>query len=549
MLQERSSPIEGTPKSASPRDDVTLPNFPPIPLRRETYQNWCGTVTVEDVWTCEPRSTGEAVAIANWARAHNFRLRAGGRKHTFSPLVLTDGGESRPVLLVDTTRHLTWMHIAATRPAAARVGAGATIDALLTFLESHGYGLSSTTGAGDLAVGGVLAVGAHGTGIPLAAQPSRAGHMFGSLSNLVLSLTAVVWDEPSNQYVARTFERSDEDCAAFLVHLGRAFITEVTLRVGANLHLRCESDVTIPAGRVFAPPGTRSQDTAAALAERCGRLEMIWFPYTDHTWVKTWTVQTTRPSCSRPVTTPYNYPFADNLPKPICDLISRATTGAPECAPELCKLQYLNVVQGLGVSLSADISGASKNVLLYTRPTTLRYTVTGYAVSTSRANLQRVIHEFMAFVQQRLRHEQERGRYPLNGPMEIRVTGLDITEEVGPAACAPTLSPIAPDPAHPAWDVAVWFNLLSFRGTPYAGDFFRDVEGFTFANYRAPYAMARVEWSKGWAQTRSGPWTSQAALASTVPSTFGDSWGRAKATLNKHDPHRLFTNDFLDRLL
>jgi hypothetical protein len=65
---------------------------------------------------------------------------------------------------------------------------------------------------------------------PGVGEPRLPGQTYGSLSNLILSLTAVVWNSAQSQYVLKTFQRSDPDIRPFLAHLGRAFITQVTLR-------------------------------------------------------------------------------------------------------------------------------------------------------------------------------------------------------------------------------------------------------------------------------------------------------------------------------
>jgi hypothetical protein len=72
--------------------------------------------------------------------------------------------------------------------------------------------------------------------------------------NLILSLTAVVWDPAASQYALKTFQRSDPDIRPFLAHLGRAFVTEVTLQTAANQNLRCQSWFDVSASTLFAPP-------------------------------------------------------------------------------------------------------------------------------------------------------------------------------------------------------------------------------------------------------------------------------------------------------
>lgn len=533
-------------------DDLqTPPDFPTwLPVHREPYRNWVGAIQLADVWTCEPRNTADVVLLANWAKAHGYRLRPRGRMHNFSPLTVSQQTAAGRVLLMDTTKHLAGMHLVSTQPAAVRVGTGATMDALLAYLESHNMGLAAVPAIGDLSVGGVLAIGAHGTGIPIGDDNGTAGHLYGTLSNLVVALTAVVWDKASGAYVARTFDRAEPDCAALLVHLGRAFLTEVTLRVGANYTLRCVSGVTIPGRAIFAPPATSSTQTFAALSEQAGRAEAIWFPYSDGVWMKTWTAQASKQPGSRPATAPYNYPFSDNIPEPIAKVAARLAQGAPELAPQFDALQFANVVHGLAATRSADLSGPSKNLLLYVRPSILRYTTNGHAICARRADIQRVVHEFTDFVRQRLRAYQQQSRYPLNGPIEIRVTALDDASHVGVSgALPPVLSAAVADSNHPEWDVAIWLDVLTFPGTQYADKFYREIEEFIFANYRAPYAQARVEWSKGWAYTANGPWTDRMVMTRTVPDTFGKPWRWAKDRLTAYDPHRIYSNEFLDQIL
>jgi FAD/FMN-containing dehydrogenase len=195
-------------------------------------------------------------------------------------------------------------------------------------------------------------------------------------------------------------------------------------------------------------------------------------------------------------------------------------------------------------------------VLLYVKPTTLRESANGYAVVTSRANIQRVVNEFVTQFQTRLHAYQAEGRYPVNGPVEIRVTGLDIPGDVsGLRAVAPRLSALRPRPDHPAWDVAVWLDILTLPPTPHADEFYRDIEAWIFATYTGTYASVRPEWSKGWAYTASGAWTDPTVLKAIIPHAYrsghaaGDNWDEAVRALNALDPHRIFTNPLLDTLL
>ena len=534
----------------------TPPGFPTgIPLYQQQYQNWAGEIRTDDLWTCAPRTAADVVSVANWAQRTGYTVRARGYRHTWAPLTVPDGTPATATtVLVDTTRYLTAMTTAGTDPATVRVQTGASMDSLLTFLESAGYGLTATPAPGDISVGGVLAIDGHGSAVPAAGEIRPAGHTYGSLSNLVVALTAVVWNQATAQFQLATFDRTQPECAALLTHLGRSFVTEVTLRVGANQNLRCLSLVDIPAAELFAAPGSGATRTLASFVEQSGRVEAIWFVFTDKPWLKVWSVAPTRPPASRPVTSPYNYPFSDVVPKPVSDLANRLINGEWSLTPTFGQLQYDTASAGLVSTQSADLWGPSKNLLLYIKPTTLRETANGYAVLTSRASIQRVVHEFTTFAQDRLTAYQAQGEYPISGQMEIRITGLDNPVDVAvPGAQAPDLSALRPREDHPEWDVAVWFDLLTFPTNPAADAFYREIEQFLFGNYTGDYAAVRVEWSKGWAYTTTAAWSDQTMLTRTVPDTFRQgpvpTWDQARAVLDGLDPHRVFSNAFLDVLL
>ncbi|MDN0199031.1 cholesterol oxidase substrate-binding domain-containing protein [Streptomyces sp. S.PNR 29] len=527
-----------------------LPDFPAgVALYRSAYRNWAGEITADGLWACAPADADQVVAVVNWAWRHGWRVRARGSSHGWSPLTVTEGTRSAaPLLLVDTATHLTGLALRS--PTAVRAGTGVTMEALLTHLEQHGLGVTATPAPGDLTLGGALAVDAHGTAVPAEGEQRPPGHTYGSLSNLVLSLTAVVWDEASDAYVLRTFRRDEEDCAALLTHLGRSLVTEVVLRVGANTRLRCVSRVDIPAGELFAAPGSGGR-TFERFLQESGRVEAIWFAFTEFPWLKVWSVSPSRPPTSRRVTRPYNYPFSDNVPTPVADLAGRMVSdGAWHLAPALGQAQYDTAALGLVATLSADIWGPSKNTLLYLKPTTLRVHANGYAVLTRRSRVQRVIAEFTSFYRERLSAYAARGRFPVNGSVEIRVTGLDDPADTGlDGARAPLLSALRPATEHLEWDTAVWLDVLTLPGTPYAEAFLREIERFLLGAYDGGHALARVEWSKGWAYTDQAVWSDEEVLGRVVPGSFGTAvWQRASGVLDRLDPHGVFANAFLDRL-
>jgi hypothetical protein len=122
------------------------------------------------------------------------------------------------------------------------------------------------------------------------------------------------------------------------------------------------------------------------------------------------------------------------------------------------------------------------------------------------------------------------------------------------SAGAGQLSALRPRPDQSAWNVAVWFDILTLPGTPTAARFYRDMEQWMFSNYSGSYAMVRPEWSKGWAYTNTAAWADPVALATTIPNAYrtgqaaGDNWDSALSTLDQYDPHRVFSSPLLDAL-
>jgi hypothetical protein len=537
------------------------PAFPEgIPRYQQAYENWSREIRIEGLWTAAPRTPEELLAIVNWARAQGWRVRPKGRGHGWSPLLLPGGTSGASYLLVDTTRHLTRVSVDPSGPVpTVTAETGVSMDVLLGMLGAAGLGFTTTPAPGDVTLGGVLAVGGHGAALPAEGEQPVPGKGYGSLSNAVLALTAVVWDG-RDRYRLRTFTRDDPGIGALLVHAGRAFITEATLQAGPDVNLRCRSFFHIGADELFAPPERAGSNAFQAWVQAAGRVEAIWFPFTAVPWLKVWSVDPERPWVSREVQAPYSYTFANWVSPSQARFIDQLVRGDLAATPAFQQLEMAAVGSGLILTDSWDIWGPSRYSNLYVLPTTLRLAENGYAVLTSRGNIQRVVSRFHQAYAGMVRRCQDRGEYPMNGPMEIRVTGLDQASEVcWPAALEPQLSSLRPRPDRPAWDCAVWINTLTFPGTPGENAFKAELEAWILEHHSGPEAGVRVEWAKGWGYTAAGAWSHAEMLAGGgeggIPGSFGagqapgDGWDAALAALERMDPWRIFSNPFLDRLM
>lgn len=554
---------------------ATPPGFPAgIELSKRRFESWSGEIVVDAVWTAAAGTPADVVAIASWAAAQGYAVRASGFGHAFPPITLTeDQGCDDRVVLVDTRALASMTMESATT---VRAQTGVTLEALLAFLDAHGAGLTSVPAVGQVTLGGVLAIDGHGAATPAVGEVPVPGDGYGSISNQLVSVTAVAWDPATASYALRTFDRATTEATVLATHLGRAFLTEVVLRVGPARTVRCQSILDQPSSVVFAAPSVAGPNSFGALLDRAGRVESIRFPFAERPWTKVWTLAPTKPGRSRKTSGPYPYTFSDSFPIQASvvvdqlvtgpgprtsigqDLLGGAELGAladrivggePEITPLFGQTAYAASRAGLSALGATDLWGPAFHTQLYIKATTLRFGQVGFTVLCARADVQRIVHEFAAKVDSLLEGYRGSGRYPINGPLEIRASGIDRPgTALVPGARAPSLSAAAPPEGHPTWDTALWVNLMTFPGTEGSPELFTELEAWVRSAFAAPLAEVRVEWSKGWAYTPEGPWTNAALIDDGIPGSYAG-WDEAREQLDALDPHRVFTNPFLDRLL
>jgi len=602
------------------------PGFPAgIPVSPKDFVNWDGAIEVKSLWTCSPAGANDVVAICNWAAGSGYQVRASGIRHNWSPLTVIPGTPPEAdVIIVNTAPGLaaapSVSPASGTAPAQVKVQTGCSMDTLMAALEAAtggtgtiGFSFPHIPAPGSITVGGVLAIDAHGTAIPSPIENLSSG--YGSLSNRILAFTAVVSDA-AGVYALKTFTRGQTggDDNAFLTHLGRAFLIDATLEVIPNFYLQCQSYMNIGWQTLFAAP-TVSQplppDSFGAFLYQTGRVEAIWYPFSEYPWLKVWSDSPTQPAGSKAVTSPYNYPFSDNLPDfvtglfkiilgvpvnidqviaefiawllgigshsalvkstrtPLTGLISDgwailtcvknaiANGGGPLLTPCLGQLMQVITQIGLSVDNASNLWGPSRDTMIYIKDTTLRVTANGYSISMKKANVQPAVNAFATIFTGLLNTYQAAGKYPVNSPLEIRVTGLDDASAIGaPNAASPAISALNYDAEAIAngWDVALWLDVLDLPGTPYSNDFYSDLEIALGNNplFTGVNGRIRPEWSKGWAYTPgsgagTGPWTNQAYIAG-IKATFTD-WNAEIAILNQYDSKNLYSNPFLAGLM
>jgi FAD/FMN-containing dehydrogenase len=522
-----------------------------IDVTTTEFKNWCGAIDVPGLWTARPTTPSEVADVVNWAFRHGWTVRGKGSMHGWSPLTVTRGTRAHsPVMLVDTTR-LRHLELIPGDQVSVRAGAGATMLEILEFTEQRGFGFTSVPATGDPTIAGALAIGAHGAALPANGEHLLDGHSFGCISNLVTSLTAVVWDDTRGRYAPKTFTRDDPQIGPLLVHLGRTFLTEVTLRTGVNTPLRCVSYLDVDVSEMFAPAGSSGRTFASYVAD-AGRVEAIWFPFTDKPWLKVWSVAPVKPSTSRHTLGPYNYEFSDLIPGPAAYLAAEIVKGNTSVTPEFGQALYAAASAGLAALDASDLWGPSKDTLLYIRASTLRYDENGYGITCQRKDVQRVLHLFTSKYRDLVNHYRAAGEFPMNGPVEVRACGIDRPSDVGlPHAQPATLGSTSPRPDHPEWDTVVWLNLLTLPGTSGEYRFYREMEQWTLETFDGTWAAARPEWSKGWAFSDSAAWADDQTLHDVLPERVGAGkahhrdFAWASQQFDALDPHGVYTNGFL----
>jgi FAD/FMN-containing dehydrogenase len=536
------------------------PNFPTnIAVYQQAYRNWSGEISIDALWTATAVTPQDVVTLANWAHANGWRLRPRGMAHNWAPIsVDPDANCETPVLLLDTTAHLTAVSIdASMSPPTVTAQTGVAMEVLHDALQAAGLGMTNCPAPGALSLGGVLTVNGHGTSVPAVGETPLPGHTFGTLSNMLRSVTAVVWDPAQQAYALRTFARSEPEMGALCVHLGRAFLVEVTMQVGANARVRCDSYRSVSAAALFAAPGSGSgANSFASFLDSSGRVETILYPFTDNPWLKVWKPTPVKPLLSREVSGPFNYPFSDNISPELSQLVSQIVSGSASLTPAFGATMATVTDVGLTTNLAWNLWGWSKDVQLYIKPTTLRVAECGFALSCRRSDVQRALSEFHQKYLAMQQAHRDRGEYPMNGPVEIRVSGLDRPEDcLVPGAQVPLLSAARPWPGHPEWDCVIWFNILSIPGTPIATRYYSELEEWFYANYTGDYAGVRIEWSKGWAYTEAGAYTNDFTLSSRIPASFTQgmpsnaNFRTAVDILDRLDPARIFSTRLLDHLM
>lgn len=547
----------------------TIPEPPAFPAGIELYQqgfvNWARETKISGVWFCSPRTAEEVLAVANWAKDYDYRLRPLGSGHGFAPTMLPRGHNGQNVIIVNTNDYMNSIEVDAdSNVKSAYCGAGAYLEDICAELEQYDLGLYHTTAPGGVSIAGVLAMNAHGAAVPQSGETLLPGHSWGTLSNLVLEITAVAWDEALGEYVLKTYQRNEPEIGPLLTCLARAFITSVRIQVGPNLKIRLKSRVDLTIDEVLAMPENETENSFSNLSNQFGTVDIIYYPFTPQNlvWLKTWTVTPEKPETSREVFTPYQLSDGVKMPAWQADVLGSTLRTFPKIVPQYNKTSIDSLVTMMEnddpETKLHDLWGSAYTTTLYVQPKTPRLTVAAWGVVVARDNMQRALAEWYQYFNELLAEFQARGLYPYTGPVELRAHSVENTNDVLiPGAVEPTLSGARPHPDHPEKDTIIWFAINNNVDQPEAAEFNTRLEQWFYSNYES-YGLVRPEWTKCYAYTEDGAfggaWTNEQVLTERFPNTWNEgyprdnNWDTAAAQFKAMDPFGVFSNSHLDKL-
>lgn len=498
------------------------------------------------------------------------------------------------------------------------VGAGAKLavvstgSSMLEFsqaLADQGFYLCVPTAPGVLSVGGVVAIGGHGSGVSSAASGRLGvpGYAFSSVSNQMLWMDTLAYDPGQKSYGFKRVSRADPATAAewsaMACGLGKTFAVRMAFLVYPLARNQLKARVLqlnhfVAASTLMGSDGT-APGSLQYLVDNYGGFEPIQYPtYTDEfyaggdfVWTKTWsyhpegsdfadvsvfhkdaaTGQTVasplQPAWCGEVNAPYNYHWTATVPCPASTALIDTLIVNPALTPTIT--QGAAVITALPDSAGGGATGTpadngrtalwsdtNLNVYYFVEPTTVRAYDWSYAVQCRRDQIQAVVNIFHTESLALFRAFQDQGKYPVMVAGEIRLVELDVSPSAAwsyPALSCPTPG-LQPQGVDPAGMVCVYLSWLSAYAHPGYWDFCAQLEDRLFfgadAQYNG-YAWA-PEWSKGWACTGDGPYLSDTKLA-RIRANFNNgantnAFTAATACLVASDPQNLFYSRIIGRI-
>ena len=570
---------------------------PAVEVCRGAFENWSKEIKAGDVLIASPKTVDECVAICDWARAHQHKVRPSGTRYSWSPLTV-DNNPNEPLkgtVLVDMTKYLNAVTSVDVANKNFTVQAGATFATVFERLAEDKLSLGSAVGTGKMCIGGAFAAGARGWACKPSAQHAAAtevpGTVYGTMTNSVLSLKAVVWD--GETFAVREFTRSNPEDALVFIAVGRMLVVEYTVRAVDDYNMRMISVTDISPSTMFSPPnedGSSKANSFADIVDRYGRISALFVPYTDFVWTRYSMYCPVRPDGSTGITGPYNYPFQDAL-QPWMNPFIKQVIGVPDesllerladaiedpfthgtrgflgkvgaawsnavneirsitglqamgesLTPYWARLQSVAMEEGNKLANTQDLWGPSRWQLQYVN-SEMNFSTWGISIAMRRDQMQFAAAMFFNTLQEQLTAFKSRGKFPVNLTVELRASGLDDGRDVGMATSLP-LSPLFKDDKKPALDCAIIIDVVCLAGTKSFPEFAKAM----MTQLREQLTDMRImcEWSKPFAFSNGAPWDDEEELRNIRQSL--PLWDAVRDRFAQLDPDEMFVDGFTKRI-
>ncbi len=343
------------------------------------WRNWTGDQSCNPAHRAMPRSVDEVSQVVRDAAARGDVVRVVGAGHSFGDNVVTDG------TLISLDR-LTGILDADPQTGLVRVAAGTRLVELNAQLDAVGLALPNLGDINVQSVAGAISTGTHGTGA-----------RFGNLATTVDSMELVTAD-------GRVIELRDEELRAGRVSVGAlGVVTAYTLRTVPSFRLH-ERRARVPLARVIA-----EFDERVAANDH---FEFFVFPHARDVLTKELnrTREPARVGGKRRA-------YLDEviLENRVLDLVCRAGRRYPRAIPRLNRA--VTALAG-----SSDKVGVGHKV--FSSPRMVRFTETEWGFPREAGP---------AALADLLRLAEQRQRFAVNFPIEVRVTAGDTESMLSPS--------------------------------------------------------------------------------------------------------------------
>lgn len=471
--------------------------------------NWAGNITWPDAEVVHPRNLIELLAAVREGIGSSSKVGGLGFGGAWSPTV---PGRQRLISMAHLRRTLHVDH-ARTR---VTVEAGMSTGELDRVLRRYGWCVPTTTVIPYPNLGGVIATGAHGTGIQHAL-----------FADLVVAMDVV---GPDGELT--TYHQSNHDLTwrALMVNLGAlGIVYSVTIQAEPMFRVHVQDIPHTWSERDF----MNDSQILASTLENNDYVELFWWPFSENIWLKLLN-RTTDPVRGRIAVS------FENLKNGVggvgIDAMGSYLARNPTKTPEMVSALY-RLIQPTNYVCEAPIGFHYQRQ--YPKCWDLCYIIPITTTPTTWKTVAEKLHRSWNDVIDLVRSYGQRGKFPLNIALHARFLG-------------PSQGLLAPNACHRGSGKHVLIEILSYKETPTSElvPFYEAVETAWRSLGGVPHWAKCFSWGPG----HEPRWT--ASVLPTIRSGYEASCAPNSTALaafrdvrNCLDPNRRFLTPLVEEFL